>query len=198
MKGNTVNERYTKGANAAARNVLITHAEADMIALKQILVATDFSEPASVALNYGRDLGRAYDATLHVIHVIEEMRGLYGAEVGFAMADVARNIEVAVQRDLDAAIAKDKDDPLRVVATVQRGSNVAHAITEYAKANAIDLIIVGTHGRGAVSRFLMGSVAERVVRSAPCPVLTVRAHERDFVDLETNTTADSQAVSGHP
>ena len=169
-----------------------------MIALKQILVATDFSEPARVAVNYGRDLARAYDATLHVIHVLEEMRGLYGADVGFALADVARNIEASVQRDLDAAIAMDEDDPLKVVATVQRGSNVAHAITEYAKANTIDLIIVGTHGRGSVSRFLMGSVAERVVRSAPCPVLTVRAHERDFVDVETTTTTDRHAMSSHP
>ena len=154
-----------------------------MIALKHILVATDFSEPADVAVNYGRDLARAYDATLHVIHVIENMLAFYGPEVGFALADVERNVEAAVQRDLDSTIAKHEGDPLKVVATVKRGSNVAHAITEYAKANAIDLIIVGTHGRGAVSRFLMGSVAERVVRSAPCPVLTVRAHERDFVDV---------------
>jgi nucleotide-binding universal stress UspA family protein len=72
---------------------------------------------------------------------------------------------------------------LNIVSTVTRASNVAHAITEYANGNPVDLIIVGTHGRGAVSRFLMGSVAERVVRSAPCPVLTVRAHERDFVDV---------------
>jgi universal stress protein A len=154
-----------------------------MIALKQILVATDFSEPADVAVNYGRDLARAYDATLHVLHVIEDMVSFYGADVGFALADVARNVEAAVQRDLNATISKHEDDGLTVVASVTRGSNVAHAITEYAKTNTIDLIIVGTHGRGAVSRFLMGSVAERVVRSAPCPVLTVRAHERDFVEM---------------
>ena len=169
-----------------------------MIALKQILVATDFSEPASVAVNYGRDLARAYDATLHVIHVLEEMRGLYGADVGFALADVARNIEASVQRDLDAAIVRDEDDPLKVVATVQRGSNVAHAITNYAKANAIDLVIVGTHGRGAVSRFLMGSVAERVVRSAPCPVLTVRAHERDFVDVRADQGSRESSLVDQP
>ena len=169
-----------------------------MIALKQILVATDFSEPARVAVNYGQDLARAYDATLHVIHVLEEMRGLYGADVGFALADVARNIEASVQRDLDAAIVRDEDDPLKVVATVQRGSNVAHAITEYAKANAIDLVIVGTHGRSAVSRFLMGSVAERVVRSAPCPVLTVRAHERDFVDVRAEQGSREPSLVDQP
>ena len=171
-----------------------------MIALKQILVATDFSEPADVAVNYGRDLARAYDATLHVVHVIEDMLTFYGPDIGFALADVARNVEAAVQRDLDSTISKQEDDTLKVVATVKRGSNVAHAITEYATANAIDLIIVGTHGRGAVSRFLMGSVAERVVRSAPCPVLTVRAHERDFVDAtddQESSLVESPVTNHH-
>ena len=57
----------------------------------------------------------------------------------------------------------------------------AHAITEYAKEAAVDLIVLGTHGRGAVAHLLMGSVAERVVRTAPCPVLTVRHPEHEFV-----------------
>lgn len=158
-----------------------------MIALKQILVATDFSEPSEVAIKYGQDLARSYSATLHVMHVIEDLVAYYGSDVGFALADVERKVEAAVRRDLDAMIAR-HGDKLNVVATVIRASNVAHAITEFATANPIDLIIVGTHGRGAVSRFLMGSVAERVVRSAPCPVLTVHARERDFVDV-----SDSEA-----
>ena len=54
-------------------------------------------------------------------------------------------------------------------------------IIEYAKSHPIDLIVVGTHGRGAVKQLLLGSAAERVVRGAPCPVLAVRAHERDFI-----------------
>jgi nucleotide-binding universal stress UspA family protein len=164
-----------------------------MIALKQILVATDFSGPAEVATNYGRDLARAYDATLHVIHVIEDMLAFYGPDIGFALADVERNVEAAVQRDLDATLSRHVDNRVKVVATVRRGSSVAHVITEYARTNAIDLIVVGTHGRGAVSRFLMGSVAERLVRSAPCPVLTVRAQERNFVEVREDW--DSQQAS---
>lgn len=150
-----------------------------MITLKNILVATDFSEPAEVATDYGQDLARSYGATLHVMHVIEEMLSMYATDLGFAMPAIEQNIEAAVQRDLDS-ISKPSNDSFRTVVT--RAPNVSHAITEYAKANAIDLIVVGTHGRGAVSRFLMGSVAERVVRTAPCPVLTVHAHERDFID----------------
>lgn len=152
-----------------------------MIALKQILVATDFSEPSSVALTYGMDLARSYGATLHVIHVIEDLIAFYGADVGLALADVEQKVEASVQRELEAMIARHHGHRVNIVTTVKRASNVARTITEYASANPIDLIIVGTHGRGAVSRLLVGSVAERVVRSAPCPVLTVRAHERDFV-----------------
>ena len=66
---------------------------------------------------------------------------------------------------------------------------MSQAITEYAKNNAIDLIIVGTHGRGAIQRFLIGSVAERVMHTARCPVLTVRANERDFIDSQDDTDA---------
>ena len=62
--------------------------------------------------------------------------------------------------------------------------NVPGGITEYAEKHAIDLIVVGTHGRGAVKQLLLGSAAERVVRNAPCPVLAVRAKERHFIALD--------------
>jgi nucleotide-binding universal stress UspA family protein len=159
-----------------------------MITLKNILVATDFSEPAEVATDYGQDLARSYGATLHVMHVIEDMLAMYAPELGFAIPAIEQNIEAAVKRDLDEVSSRGGDDAFRTV--VVRAANVSHAITEYAKGNAIDLIIVGTHGRGAVSRFLMGSVAERVVRTAPCPVLTVHAHERDFIDTRTNESGE--------
>ena len=60
-------------------------------------------------------------------------------------------------------------------------SSPAFAIIDYAREHGIDLVIMGTHGRGTLGHFLMGSVAERVVRLAPCPVLTIRQAERDFV-----------------
>ena len=161
-----------------------------MIVLKNILVATDFSEPSAVALDYGRDLARSYDAALHVMHVIEDVPAVYGPEIGFAMADVERNIEAGVRRDLEAAIAPDERHTLDLRTTITRAANASHAITEYAKDHAIDLIIVGTHGRNAFHRFLIGSVAERVMRTAPCPVLTVRTHERDFIDARADDAAD--------
>ncbi|HSJ39708.1 MAG TPA: universal stress protein [Xanthobacteraceae bacterium] len=152
-----------------------------MVALKNILVATDFSEPSGVALAYGRDLARAYKARLHVLHVVENIMIRYSSEVGFAVPDFQGDLEEAARRDLNALITDDDRRTLDVVAVVETGVNLADAVVEYAKANDIDLIVAGTHGRGAVQHFLMGSVAERVVRTAPCPVLTVRAHEREFI-----------------
>jgi nucleotide-binding universal stress UspA family protein len=70
-------------------------------------------------------------------------------------------------------------------------SSPAFAIIDYARQHAIELIVMGTHGRGAVQHFLMGSVAERVVRLAPCPVLTVRSHERDFVQPDLMAVRES-------
>lgn len=152
-----------------------------MVVLKNILVATDFGEPSAVALAYGRDLARSYDATLHVLHVVEDVMMRYSPEVGFAIPDLQRDLEKAATRDLNATITDDDRKTLKVVPVVQTSFNVPGGIIEYAKAHPIDLIVVGTHGRGAVKQLLLGSAAERVVRGAPCPVLAVRAHERDFI-----------------
>ena len=154
-----------------------------MVVLKNILVTTDFSEPSAVALAYGRDLARSYNARLHVLHVVEDVTVRYGPEMGFAMPDVQVNLETAARRTLTALITDDDRKTIDVVPVVRTGIAVAGGIIDYARveANAIDLIIVGTHGRGIVTHLLMGSVAERVVRTAPCPVLTVRSRERDFI-----------------
>jgi universal stress protein A len=152
-----------------------------MVVLKNILVATDFGEPSAVALAYGRDLARSYGATLHVLHVVEDVMMRYSPEVGFAIPDLQRDLEKAATRDLDTLITEDDRKTLTVVKVVQTSFNVPGGVIEYAKKNPIDLIVVGTHGRGAVKQLLLGSAAERIVRTAPCPVLAVRAHERDFI-----------------
>lgn len=152
-----------------------------MVILKNILVATDFSEPSGVALNYGRDLARSYNARLHVLHVVEDILMRYSPEIAYAVPQMQKDLEETASRDLKALITEDDRNTLMVQPVILTGLNVAESIVSYAKDHAIDLIIAGTHGRGAVKHFLMGSVAERVVRLAPCPVLTVREHERDFI-----------------
>jgi len=153
-----------------------------MIALKDILVATDFGEPADAALTYGRELARTYGATLHVVHIVDDVYLRLGGDAYVAvLPDLQRDAEVAAQGRLDALLVDNDPDPLPVKKVTLTSAAPATAIVEYARSNGIDLIVIGTHGRGAVAHLLMGSVAERVVRTAPCPVLTVRHPEHEFI-----------------
>jgi nucleotide-binding universal stress UspA family protein len=154
-----------------------------MMLLRQILVATDFSEPSDAAMAYGRELARAFGAQLTVLHVTDNVAArAYGAD-GFVFADtdLQRDVEAAAQRQLDAQISDEDRSQLRAAGVVLTASSIAATIADFAQEIKADLIVMGTHGRGAVAHLLMGSVAERVVRTAPCPVLTVRHPEHDFV-----------------
>ena len=164
-----------------------------MVAIKNILVATDFSEPSAVALAYGRDLARAYNAHLHVLHVVEDVTLHFMPEVGFISMDVQKDLEDIATREIAALITDDDRRTLKVFPVIERGVSTADTINRYAKANQVDLIVTGTHGRDAVQHFLMGSVAEKVVRTAPCPVLTVHAHEREFIAPDALTPIQPQA-----
>jgi len=155
-----------------------------MIVLKKVLVATDFSEPSDAALAYGRELAFTFGAQLVVAHVAENTltRGFGGVD-GFVFVDpsLQHAVEEGARRQLDAQLSDEDREQLDAAAVVLASNAPADAITEYAKDAAVDLIVLGTHGRGAVAHLLMGSVAERVVRTAPCPVLTVRHPEHEFV-----------------
>lgn len=105
----------------------------------------------------------------------------YSPEVGFPTSDLQDNLLAMTSRDLEAAVTDDDRASLNVVTVLETNGTAASGITAYARAHAIDLIVVGTHGRGALKQIVMGSAAERVVRTAPCPVLTVRFPERDFI-----------------
>jgi nucleotide-binding universal stress UspA family protein len=154
-----------------------------MIAMKNILVATDFGEAADNALVYGRELAQRFDATLHVLHVAENVYiSAFGAETYASFApDLQRELEEAAHKRLAEAIIDSDGSGPRTVPVVMTSSSPAFAIIDYAREHGIDLIIMGTHGRGALGHVLMGNVAERVVRLAPCPVLTIRQRERDFI-----------------
>ena len=154
-----------------------------MITLKNILVATDFSEPSDAALTYGRALARNFQATLHVVHVVANVSSaIYGVE-GYvvSMPALQKEIEGAARTQLENLLVDNDERPLPTRQVLLTSSSPASAIVEYAKREGIDLIVTGTHGRGAVAHLVMGNVAERVVRTAPCPVLTVRHPEREFV-----------------
>jgi universal stress protein A len=121
---------------------------------RHILAATDFSDSADAALDVAARYARALQATLHVLHVFTpEALG-----ITVLLADTAARVGPEV--------------PVTVAAT---GGDPAEENLRYARREPIDLIVVGTHGRTGVSRAILGSVAERVVRGAPCPVLVVPA-----------------------
>jgi nucleotide-binding universal stress UspA family protein len=161
-----------------------------MIALKNILVATDFGEAADRALAYGRELARTFDATLHVLNVADDVFVRLGGDAYVAvLPELQKDVEQAAHRQLDELLIDNDPKPITIKKAVITSSATAAAIVQYATETAIDLIIVGTHGRGTVAHLLMGSVAERVVRTAPCPVLTVRHPEHEFVHPDALTTA---------
>lgn len=154
-----------------------------MITLRNILVATDFSEPSDAALTYGRALARNFGATLHVVHVVGNVPAVvYGAEAyALSMPELQQEIEDSARKQLAALLIDNDPQPIPKREVVVVADSPAAAIVDYAARERIDLIVAGTHGRGAVAHLLMGSVAERVVRTAPCPVLTVRHPEHEFV-----------------
>lgn len=154
-----------------------------MIALKNVLVATDFGEASDAALAYGRDFARTFGATLHVLHIVDDvMARMVSTEAyTFDFFTLQQEIEASARKQLAALVTDDDRRTLQAKAFTRVSANAAAAIVAYATEAAIDVIIVGTHGRGAMAHLLIGSVAERVVRTAPCPVLTVRHPEREFL-----------------
>jgi nucleotide-binding universal stress UspA family protein len=153
-----------------------------MILLKNILVATDFGDASDVALTYGRDLARTFGASLRVLHVAENVLVSLASEASTAfLPELQQQLEESARKRIDALVTDEDRTTLNAQSAVITSIGTADTIVQYAKDHAIDLIVMGTHGRRALAHVLMGSVAERVVRMAPCPVLTVRHPEREFV-----------------
>jgi nucleotide-binding universal stress UspA family protein len=122
--------------------------------VREIVLATDFSEASESAVQTARDYAHLFGARVHLLHV--------------ASSD-EENLAPLLAGLADTFI------PTATVVRAIRGGVPAREIVTYAREHRIDLIILGTHGRTGMSRALLGSVAERVVRTAPCPVLTVAA-----------------------
>ena len=154
-----------------------------MLRIKNILVATDFSECSDSALAYGRALSLRFGARLHVLHTVEIVPPDVVGMGGFvsAVPQLQADLEKGAREQLEQFVTAEDRRSFAAVTVLKSGETPAHAITEYAGESEIDLIVIGTHGRRGLSHIVMGSVAERVVRTAPCPVLTVRNPEREFV-----------------
>jgi nucleotide-binding universal stress UspA family protein len=160
-----------------------SESETAMILLKHVLVATDFSEPSEAALAYGRELARTFNARLTVLHITDNVAArAYGAD-GYVVVDpdLQERVDASARTQVDELLSAEDREVLHAQGVVRSSSATAAAIVDFARESSADLIVAGTHGRGAVAHLLIGSVAERVVRAAPCPVLTVRHPEHEFV-----------------
>lgn len=153
-----------------------------MIRLRKILVPTDFSETSDVAVKYGLALAQAFGASLHLLHVIPDpYTQPWGPEAyGVNLADIVREMHESARKRLAEQVPDHQPGTVAVEGTVAVG-NAYVEIVRCASATGIDLIVMGTHGRGGVAHMLLGSVAEKVVRKSPCPVLTVQHPQREFV-----------------
>lgn len=149
-----------------------------MIPIRRILVPTDFSEPAGAALTWATTLAHEFHSHLYLLHVVPEPYAYpWGTELStLPLNDILAQSEEAARQRLVELAAETKLPPDRVKTTAVVGTPVDQVLA-LIKDEQIDLVVLGTHGRGLVGHLLLGSVAERVVRRSPVPVLTVHGPE---------------------
>lgn len=161
-----------------------------MLTLKRILVPTDFSEPSDAALKYGIALARGFNANLYLLHVLAKAPAENPANVEHPIG-LFESTRDAAREQLDKMLTDQEAKDVAFELTTRVGTPYVEII-RYAKDRDIDLIVMGTHGRGLVAHMLMGSVAEAVVRRAPCPVLTVRHPQHEFVMPDESIAASAR------
>ena len=150
--------------------------------MKKVLLATDFSECAKTAQEYASAFVDQFQAELHVLHVVVDtalMSADYGATLSLA-PDYLDQIKNQAKCSIDKIVAESVKRGGSAIGVTRMG-NPPLEIVNYASQNGIDLIVIGTHGRGGFMHLLLGSCAEKVVRKAECPVLTVRPKGHQFV-----------------
>jgi nucleotide-binding universal stress UspA family protein len=154
-----------------------------MINLRRILVPTDFSEHSKNALRYAAAFADKFGAEVFLLHVFQDL-AIFQPDAVTVAPQATPPIEqmlAAARTALERSIREGPCAGVKVHPEVGEGSTFEE-IVRFAKEKNIDLIIMGTHGRGWLAHVLLGSVTEKVVRKAPCPVLTVRHPEHEFVD----------------
>ena len=142
--------------------------------IRKILFTTDFSECSETPKRFAVFLAQSYKAELLVMHVIE--RAAIGAQAYFEnipITPIYDQLKNNVEIQMSKQFTKEEHDAVSITEIIEHG-NTVQAITDCAQEAKADIIVMGTHGRCGLNHAIMGSVAEKVVRSAPCPVLTIR------------------------
>ena len=151
------------------------------IEIKRILLPTDFSSYSATATQYACELATKFDAELHLLHALEvHLSSTPGFALGLALPQYVHESRAAAEKALASVLDPQWSVGRKVVQAVVEGSPKVE-IVRYARTRQIDLIVLATHGRSGLAHVIIGSVAESVVRTAPCPVLTVRPEGHQFV-----------------
>jgi universal stress protein A len=150
------------------------------IQLKRILVPVDFSDPSRQALDSARSLAQFFGSEITLLNVVQKTPIAPFPEVPPYLDCVAEYFEAA-EKNLQALAAGEKAAAAVEIRTVVRTGLAAHEIVEAAREFDSDLIVIATHGYTGWKHFCIGSTAERVVRTAPCPVFVVREKEHEFI-----------------
>lgn len=162
-----------KSAKRGAAKKAAKRAAPSPLALKSILVPLDFSEPSRRALDYPLSLADKFGAKLTLLHVVEPIATPdFGGALPLALED-DRLMDTA-REELSLLVESSGIPPAKIEKTLVRFGRSFHEIADAARTRKVDLIVLATHGRTGLSRALLGSTAECVVRHAPCPVLVVR------------------------
>ena len=168
-----------------------------MIRLKKILFPTDFSDGSKRAQEYACALAEQFQSHLHVLHVLQDITPFIGN--GGAMLSLPNIYFVEQRQAAEDALKRLLPDQWargKQVIRATRQGNPYVEVVDYAKENDIDVIVIGTHGRTALLHMLLGSVAEKVVRKSPCPVLTVHPQGHQFVEPEKVCTTANTGMTG--
>lgn len=164
----------------------------------RILVPTDFGSASEAALACAKELAARFDARLYLLHVVEDpmATGAWAPDVYVATsAELRDRLLRDATRRLDESLSPEDRERFTVKTEVRVGG-AAGTIGEFAREKTIDLIVMGTHGRRGLSHMFLGSVAERMLSTAPCPVLTIRADRRNQVASEAAQALRRRSTSG--
>ena len=149
--------------------------------LKKILVPIDFSDPSKKAFQYASRLAEQFDSEIVLLHVMELPPPIAAMRLAYDARRSSVDRLSAAKKKLRALASRIRSRPFSAVNSIIRTGHTPNEISKAAKDLDVDLIVIATHGFTGWKHFAIGSTAERVVRSAPCPVLVVREKEHEFV-----------------
>jgi len=149
----------------------------------KILMPTDFSEHSKVAVPWAVDMAKKYNAELHIIHVFDEAAlDAYFFNYSTTPGEYFEKIRNGFNGEVDAYFKGAETGDIMIVPVLANGNPFVE-IVKYAKENGVDIIVMGTHGKTGMAHMLLGSITEKVIHKAHCPVLTVRNPEFEYVPV---------------